>query len=56
MADYKKMYTRLFNAITDTVKTLQTAQIETEEMYVDHDPTPLTLLKSDDNGGGDTDA
>jgi hypothetical protein len=56
MADYNKMYTRLFNAITDTVKTLQAAQIETEEMYIDHAPTPLTLLKPEDNGGGDDDA
>jgi len=54
MADYKKMYTRLFNAATDAVNILQAAQIETEEMYIDHDPTPITLITpEDDNGGGD---
>jgi hypothetical protein len=53
MADYKKMYSKLFNTVTDTVKTLQAAQMETEEMYIDHDPTPITLLNpEDDNGGG----
>ena len=59
MADYKKMYTRLFNAATDAVNILQSAQVEAEKMYIDHDPTPLTLLNpEDDNGGngGDGDA
>jgi hypothetical protein len=59
VADYKKMYTRLFNAATDAVNILQSAQVETEKMYIEHDPTPLTLLNSeDDNGGngGDGDA
>ena len=48
MADYKKMYITVFNAVTDAVNILQTAQAETEKIFIDHDPTPLTLLKPDD--------
>ena len=40
MVDYKTMYYKLFNAITDAVEILQSAQIETEEMYMD---TPETI-------------
>ena len=47
MADYKKMYTTLFNAITDALRlmdgekfvdaavVLATAQLQTEEMYME---------------------
>ena len=34
MADYEKMYSTLFNAITDTIIILQKAQQDTEEMYM----------------------
>ena len=34
MPDYKKMYAKLFNAITDATEILQQAQRETEEMYI----------------------
>ena len=34
MADYKAMYLRTFNTITDVIKILQEIQRETEEMYV----------------------
>ena len=57
MADYKKMYSKLFNAATDAVRILQAAQVETEEIYIDHDPANITLLKpdADNNSGGDDD-
>ena len=47
MADYKKMYTTLFNAITDALRLMEdekvidaavilaTAQLQTEEMYME---------------------
>jgi len=58
MADYKKMYTKLFGTVTAAIRLLQEVQIETEEMYIDHEPTNLTLLRpeddvSDDDGGSD---
>ena len=34
MTDYKKMYLRLFNAMTDAIRTLQEAQLDAEEMYI----------------------
>ena len=46
MADYKKMYTTLFNAVTDALRLMEdeefvdaavilaTAQLQTEEMYM----------------------
>ena len=35
MPDYKTMYAKLFNAITDATEILQQAQRETEEMYIE---------------------
>ncbi len=32
--DYQKAYTTLFNAMTDCIRILQTAQQETEEMFM----------------------
>lgn len=34
MADYEKMYHILFNAITDTIKVLKSAQAKAEELYI----------------------
>ncbi len=34
MADYEKMYTVLFNKVTDAIEQLQTAQQATEEIYI----------------------
>ena len=50
MADYKKLYYKMFNAVTDAEKLvsqatglMRTAQQECEEMYMDADDTPLRL-------------
>ncbi|MDL2327609.1 hypothetical protein LJC64_03000 [Ruminococcaceae bacterium OttesenSCG-928-A11] len=43
MSDYKRMYHKLFNAITSTIELLQCVQMETEALYVDSDETPLRL-------------
>lgn len=35
MSDYKKMYTALFNQVTDTIRQLQEIQQQTEAMYLE---------------------
>ena len=37
MPDYKEMYLKLFNSITNAIEILQQAQIETEEIYITSD-------------------
>ena len=51
MADYKKLYYKIFNAVTDAEELVSqatglmpTAQQECEEMYMDADATPLRLM------------
>ena len=34
MVDYQKLYTLLFNSVTDAIEILQKAQIEAEEIYI----------------------
>lgn len=34
MSDYKKIYYKLFNAMTDAIQILQQAQQTTEELYI----------------------
>jgi hypothetical protein len=53
MADYNSMYKKMFNAVTDAINILQTAQAEAEEMYIDHNPDNITLLKPNDDDDGD---
>lgn len=48
MADYKTMYTALFNAITDTILILQTAQVKTEEMFLSQEEPNITVLEPPD--------
>jgi hypothetical protein len=50
VADYKKLYHKVFNAVTDAetlisqaAHIMRTAQQECEEMYMDADDTPLRL-------------
>lgn len=50
MADYCSMYKKLFNAVTDTIRILQTAQIETEQMYISQEEARILLLKPDSDG------
>lgn len=45
MADYSKMYATLFNAVTDAVSILQTAQRQTEEQYVESDEPTITVIR-----------
>lgn len=43
MPDYKSMYLTLFNAVTDSITALQTAQAQTEEMYLSGDETAVAI-------------
>ena len=45
MADYKDMYTKLFNAVTDAVDILQQAQIETEKVFISQKENNITVLQ-----------
>lgn len=47
MADYKKMYTSLFNDVTDTISLLQRAQKKSEELYLSDDDGVVLELKKD---------
>lgn len=47
MADYKKMYYTLFNAVTDAVENLQQAQRQAEEMFVSDTENQIRLLLCD---------
>lgn len=45
MADYKKMYLKLFNKVTDVIGELQQVQQETEELYIKSSESDLTVLR-----------
>lgn len=47
MADYAKMYRRLFNSQTDAIRILQKAQQETEEMYLSSQEPDIRILDND---------
>jgi len=50
MSDFKSMHLKLFNAITDAVRILNTAQSEAEEIYLQHEPdVRLVKPNNDDN-------
>jgi len=44
MADYKTMYTKLFNATTDAIGILQKAQQDTEETFIMSPESVLSLV------------
>lgn len=48
MADYQKMYRKLFQATTKAIELLQQAQQETEEIYISSDQPELHLVKQQD--------
>ena len=50
MADYKKMYTTLFSAVTKAITLLQEAQIKTEELYISAEEPVVTILKPPNDG------
>ncbi|MFT9078138.1 hypothetical protein [Ethanoligenens sp.] len=48
MADYQQMYRKLFQATTKAIDLLQTAQQETEELYISSDEAELHLFTEKD--------
>ena len=44
MADYAKMYRKLFNSQTDAIDILQKAQLETEQMYIEAPDPDIRLI------------
>jgi len=49
MADYKEMYHKLFNAVTDSVNILHNAQLETEEAFISQKDSNIIKLNKPDN-------
>lgn len=52
MADYKSMYYKLFNEVTDTIERLQKIQQECEQIFIDSEEEnlkKLELYKKDNN-------
>ena len=45
MADYKSMYLKLFNEVTDTIERLQKIQQECEEVYINSEEDNLSHFK-----------
>lgn len=45
MPDYKEMYFKLFNKVTDVIGELQQIQRETEELYISSSEPDVTMLK-----------
>ncbi len=46
MPDYKTMYLKLFNAITDAVEILQDAQRKTEDIYIESSEKDAERIKN----------
>lgn len=44
MADYKKMYVRLFRAVTQSIELLQEAQQDCEELYLSASEPELSVF------------
>lgn len=48
MPDYQKMYTKLFNKVTDVISELQQWQRDVEQMYIENGDAALLVLKAED--------
>ena len=46
MPDYKKMYYKLFNAMTDAIEIMKQAQIEAEEIYINSSEQDVVKLQA----------
>ena len=46
MPDYKKMYHKLFNAMTDAIEIMKQAQIEAEEIYINSSEQDVVKLQA----------
>ncbi|MBQ1264549.1 MAG: hypothetical protein IIY04_03940 [Oscillospiraceae bacterium] len=48
MSDYKRMYLRLFHAVTDSIEILTKAQQDCEELYISEEEPNLIVLPSEE--------
>jgi len=48
------MYFQLYNKITDAIIILQKAQKDCEEVYIESDDTPITILQKEHPGEQET--
>lgn len=52
MPDYKDLYYKLFNSVTDAIESLKQAQLEAEELYItssekdEHKVVKLKIVKN----------
>jgi len=51
VADYKAMYLKLFNAMSETIESLQKYQQEVEELYLSMEELTATVSRIADEGG-----
>lgn len=48
MPNYKSMYLALFNTVTDSITSLQNAQLKAEEMAMQEKNNPLCITQKQD--------
>ena len=51
MPDYKAMYIKLFQSQTKAIQLLQSAQQETEDMYIEAEPPEIRLISPPEDDG-----
>ncbi len=45
MADYKMMYEKIFNKVSDVITQMQIIQQQTESMYIESDEPDMKLME-----------
>ncbi len=48
MENYKMMYTKLFNKVTDIIEELQAVQQETEDLYMQEEGGNVVVLEEEE--------
>lgn len=51
MPDYKAMYIKLFQSQTKAIQILQSAQQDTENMYIEAEPPEIRLINPQEDDG-----
>ncbi len=49
MADYQKMYSTLFNKVSDVIEELQYVQRQTENLYIESPEPEIVVLTPENN-------
>ena len=50
MPDYRSMYYKLFNKVTDAINILQEAQIDSEDAFIESRDATLIILEDEEGG------